>query len=254
MKSVERALDVAVMVVKNGGSTAMADRTLANILKGCGQEGVSVVWRLDFVAARIEAEGASQTILRPIETVGLHLVRASAAVALGEQVADKGAHAVEIDAEIARIQSLPSPHSRWMMTLAAACAGAFFSRTAGGDWGAFGIACVSACVGQLIRGVLQARSVARIGVTMICALISGLIATAGLYLGLSQTTPATLVGSIVYMVPGVLLINGCIDFMSPRHMSVGIERLQDAALILLTLAIGVVLAYMLITGLKQGAV
>lgn len=254
MKSVERALDVAVMVMKNGGSTAMADRTLANILKGCGQEGVSVVWRLDFVAARIGTEGVSATILRPIETVGLHLVRASAAVALGEQVADKGAHAVEIDAEIARIQSLPSPHSRWMMTLAAACAGAFFSRAAGGDWGAFGIACASACVGQLIRGVLQARSVVRIGVTMICALISGLIATAGLYLGLSQTTPATLVGSIVYMVPGVLLINGCIDFMSPRHMSVGIERLQDAALILLTLTIGVVLAYMLFTGLKQGAV
>lgn len=251
-QSVERALDVAVMVVKNGGSTAMADRTFANVLKGYGQENVSVVWRLDFVAARIESNGVSATVLRPIAAVGLHLVRASAAVALGEQVAKRGVRAIDMDAEITRIQSLASPHNRWLMMFAGACAGAFFSRSAGGDWGAFAVACCAAGVGQFVRGLLQARGMARIGVTGLCALISGLIATTGLRLGLSQMIPATLVGAIVYMVPGVLLINGCIDLVSPKHMSVGIERLVDASLILLTLTIAVVCADMLITGLHIG--
>jgi hypothetical protein len=41
MQSVEWALDVALIVMQNGGSTAMADRTFQNVIKGCKQDGVT---------------------------------------------------------------------------------------------------------------------------------------------------------------------------------------------------------------------
>ncbi len=39
MQAIERALDVALIVMRNGGSTVMADRTFRNILKGYKQDG-----------------------------------------------------------------------------------------------------------------------------------------------------------------------------------------------------------------------
>ena len=102
MQAVEKALDVAVMVAKNGGSTAVAERAFANILKGYGQEGVSVIWRLDFVAAMMQVEGVTKTALRPIEMAGLNLVRSSAAVTLAEQFAKRGAKTIDLNAEIAQ--------------------------------------------------------------------------------------------------------------------------------------------------------
>jgi hypothetical protein len=54
MEQIDRALDLALIVIENGGSTVMADRTFRNVLKGYGLNGVSVVWRLDFAATNIE--------------------------------------------------------------------------------------------------------------------------------------------------------------------------------------------------------
>lgn len=253
MPTIEQAMDVAIMVVKNGGSTPVADRTFSNMLKGTGQEGAALVWRLDHVVASREGKGVSSTLARPIATIGLHLVRASAAVDLGKRMAAEGTHEIDLDAEIRRIQSLPSPHKPGTLMLAAAGAAVFFALLTGGDPGAAGIACAAALVGQSVRGILQTRGLARVGVTAICALLSGLIAAVGLRLGLSQTAPAAFVGAVVYMVPGVMLINGCIDVVSPRHMSVGVERLLDAGVILFTLTVAVILANGVLTGFSMGA-
>ena len=43
----DTALDAAVVVMRNGGSTAAAARSFANILNGCEIEGMAAVWRLD---------------------------------------------------------------------------------------------------------------------------------------------------------------------------------------------------------------
>ena len=37
MQVVEMALDAAVLVMQNGGSTVGAERTFLNVLKGCGK-------------------------------------------------------------------------------------------------------------------------------------------------------------------------------------------------------------------------
>ncbi len=46
--------------------------------------------------------------------------------------------------EVERIQKVPLPHDRWVMALAAACAGAFFSKTAAGDLGALSVCAIAA--------------------------------------------------------------------------------------------------------------
>jgi uncharacterized membrane protein YjjP (DUF1212 family) len=242
MQPVERALDVALIVMKNGGSTVMADRTFKDILKGYKQDGVSAAWRLDFVAASSLAEGQSSTVLRPVGPIGVNLVRASEAALLSERMARGEVDAAILGSEIERIQKLASPRNRLVMIVAAACTAAFFSQIPGGDWGAFGIAFVAAGVGQFLRSLLQARKLAVAPVTLVCGVLSACIAGVGLRLGLSQMAPATMIASVIYMVPGLPLINGFVDVVSHKYLFVGLERIANAAFLFLVLAIAIALA------------
>jgi uncharacterized membrane protein YjjP (DUF1212 family) len=242
MEPVERALDVALIVMQNGGSTVMADRTFQNILEGYNQDGVSAAWRVDFVAASSVAEGQSSTVLRPVGPIGVNLIRTSEAAVLGERVARGEADPDAIGSEIERIQALAPPHNRWVMMAAAACTAAFFSQIPGGDWGAFGIAFVAAGVGQFLRSLLQPRKLAVAPVTLVCGVFSACIACVGLRMGLSQMAPATLIASVIYMVPGLPLINGFVDIVSHKYLFVGLERIANAVFLFLVLAVAIALA------------
>ncbi|HEX2979669.1 MAG TPA: threonine/serine exporter family protein [Anaerolineaceae bacterium] len=246
MESVERALDVALIVMKNGGTTAMADRTFQNILKGYRQKDVSTAWRLDFVVATRVTQGLSSTALRPVGPIGVNLLRASEAVLLGEQVAKGKIGTAAIVSEVERVNALAPPCNRWVLIVVAACAAAFFSRISGGDWGAFYIVFVAAGVGQFLRSRLQARKLEVVPVTLACGVLSACIAGLGLRLGLSQTVPATAIASVIYMAPGLPLINGFIDMLFHQYLFVGLERITNAAYLFLVLAVAIALANALV--------
>jgi len=240
-QAVSAALDLAALVLLSGGSALMADTTLKNVLKGYGEEGVSTVYRQDFIAASSVTNGQVWTMVRSLGPAGLHLVRASEAATLSERLAKGEVDTVEFVSQVERIQRLASPYHRWTTVLAAACAAAAFSRSTGGDWRGMAVVFVAAAVGQFIRSLLQKRNFSRYAVTFFCALISGFIAVAGLRLGLSAVAGATLIGSIIYMVPGVPLINGFIEIASGEHFFVGLQRLLDATSLffILTIAVGI---------------
>lgn len=243
MQRVERALDVALIVMQNGGSASMADRTFRNILRGQGEEEAVAVWRLDVVTVCGMADGRSWTILRPVGTIGVNLVRASEAVVLGERMARGEVDVASLDPEIARVRALPPRYGRWTLVAAAACTGAVFSQIPGkSDWGSAGIAFVAAGFGQFFRSGLQAMKVTVLNVTLVCGVFSVCVAALGLRLGFTQVAPATVVASIIYMVPGLPLINGFVEVISHKHLLVGFERIANAAFLFLVLAIAIALA------------
>ena len=111
MQPVEMALEAALIVIRNGGSTVAANRTFTDIAKGYKKQGVSTVWRLDFIAATTEAEGRSSTFVRPVGPIGVNLGRVSEVAVLGERVARGEVALAHLDAEVARIKELPSPYN-----------------------------------------------------------------------------------------------------------------------------------------------
>lgn len=240
--SVEVALDAALLVMKNGGTTTTAARCFDNILVGYGVDDVAVVWRLDALAATGAAKGNARTYIRPIGPIGVNLVRVSEAAMLGQRAASGELPAACIEQEVERIGRLPSPYNRWTLALVAAATGACFSRLPGGDWGSFAIAFVAAGAGQLLRSALQARKLGVAPVMLLSALLSAMIAALGLRLGYSGVKPATMMASIIYLVPGLALINGFLDAISHRYLFVGIERMFNAIFLFLVLALALALA------------
>jgi uncharacterized membrane protein YjjP (DUF1212 family) len=236
------ALDAALIVMQSGGSTAAAERSFSDILAGARREATLAIWRLDFIAAN-SIENPSNSVLRPVGPIGVNLARASAVAVLSDRVAKGEADVAALESELVRIRTLPSPYGRWLTIAAAGVSGAAFSQLSGGDLGSLAIAFVAASIGQLLRSFLQVRKVAIAPMTLICGVLSGFIASIGLRLGLSQAAPAALIASVIYMVPGLPLINGFADLVSHKYLIVGLQRIANAVFLFLILAIAIVLAH-----------
>lgn len=244
--AVETALDVALLVMENGGSTFRTDQTFQVMLGGLQESGVTVLWRLDSVMVFMPRDGQTATIVRPIRAAGINLSRASAAWSLAQKVRTGAIAPAAIPAEIQRIKALASPYRSSVVVAIAALTAASFSQLIGGDGGSFAVAGIAGGLGQFVRLQLQARHLTSATVTLLCALLSALIASLGLRAGLSQVVPATLMGSVGYMMPGLALANGFADLISQRHLSVGLERIANAVFIFLLLTLGIAIADALI--------
>lgn len=243
MEAIERALDVAVIVIESGGSTASAERTFRNVLKGYKQDGGAVGWRMDLVTVSGAGDERTSTVIRAIGPVAVNLVRASAAAVLGQRVAQGEIGPSALGPEIERIKALPLPYGRWTTAAASAFTSGFICRLLGGDPAAVGIAFVAGGLGGLVRSVLRARGVPVAPLTLICGMISASCAGLGLRLGLSPTVAPPLIASVFYIVPGLPLINGFVDIVSFKYLLIGLERIATAAILFLALAVAIAFAY-----------
>jgi uncharacterized membrane protein YjjP (DUF1212 family) len=246
MESVERALDVAIIVLKNGGSTGMADLAFRNVLAAFGHQGVVGIWRQDMVGACGDVDGRAFSLLRPVGGQAVNLHRVSEALTLSVRAASGEVRPEALGDEVERINQLPPPHGRWVTVGAAAVASAAFARLSGGDWGSCATVLAAAASGQVLRTALQSRRFRSAAATLFSGMLSACVAAAGLRIGLSHTQPATLIASVIYMVPGLPLINGFLDIVSQQHLLAGWERLLQAGFIFLVLTIAVVFAYAVI--------
>jgi uncharacterized membrane protein YjjP (DUF1212 family) len=237
---------VSLIIMENGGSTVRAERAFNDTLKGLNVKGVATLWRYDFVAVARTTGGEPETTFRQIRPPGANLSRVAEASMLAERIAKGGVDQATITSEVQRIRSIASPYNAWLVILAAALAAGFFTQFVGGDWGGFGIALLAGALGQTVRFALQARKFGAAATTVVCAILSALIAAFGLRAGISQVAPATLIGSVGYMIPGLPLVNGFIDVASHRNMSVGIQRILNAAFLFLILAIGIAVGQALV--------
>lgn len=233
------ALDVSQIIMENGGSTVRAERAFDDVLREAGAEGVAALWRYDFVAITQMSEGVPETFFRPVRPPGANLSRVAAASMLAARISKGDLDQTVIAAEVQRVKNISSPYNAWLIILAAALAAGFFTRFIGGDWGGFGIAFAAGAIGQTVRCALQTRKFGAAVTTMVCAILSALIAAFSLRAGISQAAAATLIGSVGYMIPGLPLMNGFIDVASHRNMSVGVQRILNAAFLFLILAIGI---------------
>jgi uncharacterized membrane protein YjjP (DUF1212 family) len=236
-------LDVALVVMEHGGSAVMADRAFRGILDGHGKQAdVSTLWRSDFVAVTRSVNGENRTTFRPLEAGTVDLRRVYEAVVLADRVAKGTTGVTEIADELRKCKELAAPYHPGWTIVASATAAACFAEFIGGDWGSFPLCLAAGAVGQSVRLVLNARGLGTAPVTLICAMLSASIGALGVRAGLSATAAPVLIGSVGYMIPGLLLVNGFIDVGTYRYLSVGAGRIAGAAFLFVLMAIGIAVA------------
>lgn len=115
-------------------------------------------------------------------------------------------------------------------------ANASFCRLFGGGVWAMLIVFTSTLIGFYVRQHLTRRKVNHYVVFIVSAFVASLCASSALSLGIDSAEIA-LATSVLYLVPGVPLINGVID-ITDGHIQIGISRLVNALMLIVCIAIG----------------
>ena len=114
-------------------------------------------------------------------------------------------------------------------------ANASFCRLFGGDWTAVSIVFTATLVGFAAKQRMQAHGVNHFLIFIISAFMASLCASAALRFNCTAET--ALATSVLFLVPGVPLINGVIDIVE-GHILIGCSRLINALLLIICIAVG----------------
>ncbi len=147
---------------------------------------------------------------------------------------DKHLSLEELRLRFERIKSKPRMN-RWLVILLVGLANASFCRLFGGDWGAMLVVFVSTMIGFFLRLVLQQRGVNHFIVFTTSAFVASFCASSALLF--DATAETAIATSVLYLIPGVPLINGVIDILE-GHTLTGGSRLIQAFLLITCIAIG----------------
>ncbi len=114
-------------------------------------------------------------------------------------------------------------------------ANASFCRLFGGDWASMGIVFSSTLCGMLVKQQMSQRGVNHYLTFIVSAFVASLCASTSVIFDI--TSEIAIATSVLYLVPGVPLINGVIDIVE-GHVAIGLSRLVSAWLLIGSIAIG----------------
>ncbi len=133
----------------------------------------------------------------------------------------------------------------WVVSLSVAAANASFCRLFGGDAIAMGLVFAGTLLGFLTRRWLSRARVNRDGSVIICAFLSSMTAAMGMWFGWGTTADIGLGTSVLYLVPGVQIINTFMDLINGYTLNSyqrGIASLVSIICIAIGLAFTMLLA------------
>ena len=114
-------------------------------------------------------------------------------------------------------------------------ANASFCALFGGDWTSRSIVFSATLIGFYLKQVMQKKHLNHYIVFVVSAFIASLVASSALTL--ETTAEVAIATSVLYLVPGVPLLNGVIDIVE-GHSLTGCARLIQALLLVLCIAVG----------------
>lgn len=122
-------------------------------------------------------------------------------------------------------------------------ANASFCKLFGGDWTAIGIVFSATIIGFFARQQMQRKGVNHFFVFILSAFIASLYASVSLIF--NTTADIALATSVLFLIPGVPLINGVIDIVE-GHILIGFSRLIHSLLLVVCIAVGLSFTLLLV--------
>jgi len=139
--------------------------------------------------------------------------------------------------------------SRWLVLVLVGFANASFCALFKGDWYAIGLVFMATLAGFFTRQEMIKKHVNHLIVFTTSAFVASLLAGLGYVFQLGTTPEIALASSVLFLIPGVPLINSILDIIE-GHILTGIARLVNASSLIVCIAIGL-FASMLILGLEK---
>lgn len=189
----------------------------------------------------------SYSTVNKIKPMGLNFAINSALSTLSWEAYDERLPLIELQRRFHDIVSKPR-ESKWLVLILVAFANASFCRLFMGDFHSMGIVFVATLVGFYIRTLLLGRHWNHLSVFIISSFVASMIGSTGYLMHWGDTPDMALGTSVLYLIPGVPLINSIMDVID-GHVLAGISRFINACLLIICIAIGLSIT-LLITGIS----
>lgn len=124
-----------------------------------------------------------------------------------------------------------------------AAANASFCRLFGGDWQAVGLVAIATLVGYMLKLCLVRQRIDMKVIVILCAFLSSIVGSLGYVLHLGSTPDIALATSVLYLIPGIIYINGVSDLLAGHYLC-WLSRSMHGAIITSCIAIGLTLGYL----------
>lgn len=134
--------------------------------------------------------------------------------------------------------------SPWTVLVLVSFANACFCRLFDGNYTSMLIVWIATFVGFYIRQQLTKRGLSAMAVFVVCSFVSTMIGATDYLFIHGGTEDMSLGTSMLYLVPGVPLINGVMDIIG-HHVLNGLSRLMNACMLIVSMTVGLVFTLML---------
>ena len=128
--------------------------------------------------------------------------------------------------------------SIWMQTLAASVASACFFILLGGSWTNLPFAFVIGGIGFIIVEIILAETRVKIFSEFIGSFVVGILASIAVYTGFATDLDTLIIGSIMPLIPGLLITNAVRDLMAGHFVS-GLSKGAEAFLTAFAIGAGI---------------
>ena len=227
--------EYATYLLGSGVHTSRAIRNSQRIGESLGVDiQLSSFQRSTILTVRDDDSGEAFTRVVKIPALPISFERNSDLSALSWDALDEGLTLDEIRRRYAELTSKPRIDPIFVL-LTVGLANASFCRLFGGDWTAMAIVFTSTLVGFAAKQRMQAHGVNHFLIFIVAAFTASLCASSALRFDCTAET--ALATSVLFLVPGVPLINGVIDIVE-GHILIGCSRLINALLLIICIAIG----------------
>ncbi|WP_410499984.1 threonine/serine exporter family protein [Chitinibacter sp. S2-10] len=237
-------LDAGVLLHQSGSGTHRTSSAMQRIAKALGAERVETMISSTNIGATIERAGETgnetQTAFRKAPHMGVNFATLSAIRRWLYQLEQHHPDAEAARVQLSEIARRATHYPRWLIILTVGISCGAFAALFGGDIPAIVYTTVGAACGMAVRFALVLRhfkpSIFATAASFVALLLTGLLARWG-----SATPDAALAASVLFLIPGVPLINGASDLLNGNYLN-GMVRFAMSAVIVFGIAVGVSIA------------
>ncbi len=242
--------DIASALMTSGAHTMRIIQNVSRMAKTFGYDIDLSVFQLSIMMSITNKENPSNrmTIIKKTKPLLLNFTFVSDLSALSWDTYDKNLPYDEVRMKFQEIIS-QKRMSRWLVLILVSFANAAFCGLFRGDLYAIGLVFIGTLVGFYVRQEMILKKINHLVIFTTSAFVASLISGLGYVFPFGNTPEIALAASVLYLIPGVPLINSVLDIIE-GHILTGIARLVNASSLIVCIAIGLFVS-MLILGLTK---
>ncbi|MFC0213463.1 threonine/serine exporter family protein [Paenibacillus chartarius] len=237
--TIETCLIAGKIILQSGGETYRVEDTMTRIAAALGlQDAQSFVMPTAIIFTADGGSAHPTTRMVRISERSTDLRKVTLVNAISRRISSGGLSAEEALAMLRQIDASGTSYPLWLQVVAAALVSGSFLIMFKGEWYDFGAACLAGGIGYYGSYWFHRLVAIKFFAEFLAAWIIGVVAFVMVHYGAGRDLDAIIVGSVMPLVPGVLITNAVRDLMA-GHLVSGISKGAEAFLTAFAIGSGV---------------